>query len=154
MIESKGYRRSSRREDLIQDACRRIICSWGQRNKPALRNRLVDTSRAIGDVKKRNHADHGAKRAGAQAQIDYIDKVPYRVADTTSTVNGKGRNIKSPVEAVGRLCMHVRVYRPRCAQIDRKWSWERYRCVKAKTGFRGARPARWRVGVYKVFDTS
>lgn len=41
-----------------------------------------------------------------------------------------------------------------CAQIGRKWSWERYRCVKAKTGFRGARPARWWVGVYKVFDTS
>lgn len=65
-----------------------------------LRNRLVDTSRAIGDVKKRNHADHGAVawEGGATRgppEIDYIDKVPYRVVDTRSTVNGKGTNIKS-----------------------------------------------------------
>lgn len=40
-----------------------------------------------------------------------------------------------------RICMYVL-----CTDRHRKWSWERYRCVKAKTGFRGARPARWRVG--------
>lgn len=83
-------------------------------------------------------------------QIDYIDKVPYRVADTRGTVNGKDTG----VEGRGRP-VNVRVCRvPSRARIGRKWSWERYRCVKAKTGFRGARPARWRVGVYKVFDTS
>lgn len=66
-----------------------------------LRNRLVDTSRAIGDVKKRNHADHGAAaawgggRVEGPPEIDYIDKVPYRVVDTRSTVNGKGTNIKT-----------------------------------------------------------
>lgn len=32
---------------------------------------------------------------GAPPEIDYIDKVPYRVVDTRSTVNGKGTNIKS-----------------------------------------------------------
>lgn len=82
-------------------------------------------------------------------QIDYIDKVPYRVADT---VNGKDTGVKVKR---GNLCVpaRIRIYSV-CARIGRKWSWERYRCVKAKTGFRGARPARWRVGVYKVFDTS
>lgn len=94
-------------------------------------------------------------------QIDYIDKVPYRVADTRGTVNGKDTGVEGRGGPGGRarVCVHVcararaREVPPR-ARIGRKWSWERYRCVKAKTGFRGARPARWRVGVYKVFDTS
>lgn len=101
---------------------------------------------------------------GLYSEIDYIDKVPYRVADTRGAVNGKDtgvekerrekeREIKREKERGGGGscgCMYHRVR----AWIGRKWSWERYRCVKAKTGFRGARQARWRVGVYKVFDTS
>lgn len=83
-------------------------------------------------------------------QIDYIDKVPYRVADTRGTVNGKDTGVEGRGGPWTYVCMQV----PPRARIGRKWSWERYRCVKAKTGFRGARPARWRVGVYKVFDTS
>lgn len=73
------------------------------------RNRLVDTSRAIGDVKKRNHADHGvAWKGGWRApEIDYIDKVPYRVVDTRSTVNGKGRSIKSEEATVASPCAYL-----------------------------------------------
>lgn len=75
-----------------------------------LRNRLVDTSRAIGDVKKRNHADHGAVAWGGPSlrlEIDYIDKVPYRVVDTRSTVNGKGTNIKTEETTVASLRVYL-----------------------------------------------
>lgn len=40
-------------------------------------------------------------------EIDYIDKVPYRVVDTRSTVNGKGRSIKSEEATVASPCAYL-----------------------------------------------
>lgn len=132
---------------------------------PALSNRFVDAS--ADDSRRREEKSRGSC-GGLYPEIDYIDKVPYRVADTRGAVNGKDTGVEEETggkrdKKRGRYkeekeeevevpcgCMYHRVR----ARIGRKWSWERYRCVKAKTGFRGARPARWRVGVYKVFDTS
>lgn len=64
-IETTRLYEGRQEEDLIRDACRRTICSRAE-ERAALRNRLVDTSRAIGDVKKRNHADHEQRGRGAE----------------------------------------------------------------------------------------
>ena len=40
-------------------------------------------------------------------EIDYIDKVPYRVVDTRSTVNGKGTNIKTEEATVASLRVYL-----------------------------------------------
>lgn len=41
-------------------------------------------------------------------QIDYIDKVPYRVADTRGTVNGKDTSVE--VERPANVCTIVCVH--------------------------------------------
>lgn len=89
----------------------------------ALSNRFVDTS--ADDSRRREEKSRGSC-GGLYPEIDYIDKVPYRVADTRGAVNGKDtgkeeerrREIKREKEREGgggSWWMYV----PPCACMDR-----------------------------------